>query len=200
MADPLAYRYGDVEEYNWLMNEVLRHETEQALALGELLYSRFNPLSVVDIGGGPGIYLVPFKGHGAYVLCVDGASEGGRSVDRREFEWTDLRNPWRPAHRFDLALCIEVAEHLQPEHADTLVETLVASADRIYFSAARPGQGGEGHHNEQDKAYWLSKFSQHGYVLSPYNGEIQAVVDADPVYDHCHWLRWNGMLIERPGK
>jgi hypothetical protein len=197
MPDPSTYRYGNLEEYNWLMGEVLKHETAQALHLGELLYSRFSPVSVIDIGGGPGVYLLPFKQHGAKVLCVDGAPAAGGSVDASEFELVDLRNPYQPTERYSLALCIEVAEHLQPEHADTLVETLVHCADRIYFSAARPNQGGEGHYNEQDKAYWLDKFSRYGYRLSPYNGEIQSVVNDDPVYDHCHWLRWNGMLIER---
>lgn len=190
-------RYDDLSEYNWLMNEVLRHETAQALSLAALLHSRFHPQSVIDVGGGPGVYLVGFAERGCEVLCIDGAPAAGGSVQGSEFELVDLRNPYHPKKRYDLALCIECAEHLKPEYATGLIETLVACSDRIYFSAARPGQGGEGHYNEQDKAYWLDLFADHGYFLSLSNADIQGVVDADPVYDHCHWLRWNGMLVEK---
>lgn len=195
----MTYRYGDLEEYNWLMAEILRHETPQALHLGELLTARLHPKSVIDVGCGPGVYLLSFKAAGAEVYGIDGASGAGGSLQPAEFELVDLRNPWVPARRYDLALCIEVAEHLQPEHAGTLLTTLVACSDVIYFSAARVGQGGEGHYNEQDQSWWLREFGSHGYGLHPLNPDVQGVIGEDPVYEHCHWLRWNGMLLKKEG-
>ena len=66
--------------------------------------------------------------------------------------------------RFDLALCIEVAEHLRAERGDELIEYLCARADSVLFSAAVPGQGGTGHINEQPQSYWHARFAEHDYV------------------------------------
>ena len=200
---PEDYRYQDPENYNWLMGEILRHETEQAHALGKLLAYTLYPSTVIDVGCGPGIYLVPFKERGAQVYGIDGASKAGENLEMHEFELVDLRNPWTPPRRYDLALCIEVAEHLQPVHAPTLVATLVGCADTIFFTAARPGQGGEGHFNEQDKAYWLNLFGAHGFGRHAQNDAVMNEIhdsyrrgESSP-YFHCHWLHWNGMLVGR---
>jgi SAM-dependent methyltransferase len=189
------YRYDDLTEYDWLHAEVDRHETDQALALGALLHDRLAPGTVIDVGCSSGVYLVPFKARGVEIYGIDGSPGAGYQLALAEFELVDLRNPWTPAKRYDLALCIEVAEHLQPIHAETLVATLSRCADKIYFSAARAGQGGEGHYNEQDRGYWLEMFGRYGYARHAASDEIQQMIDRDQVYDHCHWLRWNGMLL-----
>jgi len=193
----MTERYFNLEEYTWLMKEVLKHETEQAMALGALLHDRLQPKSVIDVGAGPGIYLVPFKERGCQVLAIDGCPAGGESVAPEEFQIVDLRAAWDPPQVFDLALCIEVGEHLHFEFHDTLVATLVKCAPLIYFSAARPGQGGEGHYGEATKEYWLEKFGQHGIHKHALSDQIQAHIHQDPIYRHCHWLDWNGMLLGR---
>jgi hypothetical protein len=58
-----------------------------------------------------------------------------------------------------------VAEHLHPDSADNLVETLTSLSSRILFSAAVPGQMGQNHLNEQWPEYWQEKFSGFGYVF-----------------------------------
>ena len=68
--------------------------------------------------------------------------------------------------RFDLALCLEVAQILQPERAEPLVAALVALSDVVVFSAVVPGQGGILHENEQWPQYWAELFAAHGYVAS----------------------------------
>ena len=58
------------------------------------------------------------------------------------------------AHRiaaFDLALCLEVAEHIPSWHSGKLL-TMLAGARRLVFSAAVPNQGGQLHVNEQPDA------------------------------------------------
>ena len=82
-----------------------------------------------------------------------------------EFFWVrDLQKPVRLKERFDLAACLEVAEHIRKEHAQSLVDLLVSASDVILFSAAIPGQGGNGHVNEQYPSYWSSRFATRGYV------------------------------------
>jgi hypothetical protein len=64
----------------------------------------------------------------------------------------------------DIALCLEVAEHLPESKATDLVDTLAAYSGIVLFSAAVPGQGGENHVNEQPHRYWANKFLDIDYV------------------------------------
>ena len=59
---------------------------------------------------------------------------------------------------FDLALCVEVAEHLPLEGAEYFVSELCKLSDLVVFSAAIPGQGGTDHVNEQWPEFWCRKF------------------------------------------
>lgn len=65
---------------------------------------------------------------------------------------------------FDLAICLEVAEHLPEESAAPLVAGL-AEAGAVLFSAATPGQPGIGHVNCQPHDYWHDRFAV--YDLHP---------------------------------
>src|SRR6266851_7281684 len=98
-----------LDNYNWLANEVDSHETEQAMALGRLMIDKLHPKSVIDVGCSSGIYLVPFIQEGIEVYGIDGASGVGKWIPGN-FEVVDLRQPWKPTKRYDLAYCIEVAE------------------------------------------------------------------------------------------
>jgi len=185
----------DLNTYNWLMWEVCKHEWPQAIALGRLLVARLAPRSCIDIGCGPGIYLLPFRNAGCEVYGIDGASQAGEAIAPHEFELVDLRKPYTPKKRYDLAMCIEVAEHLKPEYADLIVETVVKCSDAVFWTAAREGQGGEAHWNCQNKPYWIEKFSHHGYGIHSRNDEIMAIINSDGAYSHCGWIQWNGMLF-----
>jgi hypothetical protein len=65
--------------------------------------------------------------------------------------------------KFDLALSLEVAEHLEPQFANVIVDTLTRHADAIIFGAALPMQGGTHHVNEQWPNYWIRKFEERGF-------------------------------------
>jgi hypothetical protein len=93
------------------------------------------------------------------------------AVDRSEFRVADLNQPLKLSEKFDLAVCIEVAEHLQRAAAAPLVQTLTSVAPVVLFSAAIPGQGGHGHYNEQPRSFWHALFAQHGsldhWIVAP---------------------------------
>jgi hypothetical protein len=65
--------------------------------------------------------------------------------------------------RFDLAISLEVAEHIPAEKADGFVRALTELSDVVLFSAAIPAQDGIGHVNEQWQSYWAAKFAALGY-------------------------------------
>jgi hypothetical protein len=85
------------------------------------------------------------------------------------FRRADLSQPLHFDRRFDLALALEVAEHLPPERAEGFISDLLSAAPLVLFSAAVPGQGGEGHVNEQWPQWWAERFARAGALcLDPY--------------------------------
>lgn len=132
-----------------------------------LILELFQPASVIDVGCGVGAWLAVFRGHGVMdVLGVDGDHVPRKmlQITEEQFLALDLRSPLRLDRRFDLAICLEVAEHLPPECAAVLVGSLAALAPVVVFSAAIPSQGGDDHVNEQWPAYWVERFSDVGYA------------------------------------
>ena len=67
--------------------------------------------------------------------------------------------------RYDLAISLEVAEHLPSERSEGFVGMLTELADRVLFSAAVPHQGGMNHINEQWQDYWVKLFGALNYEV-----------------------------------
>ncbi|PZV04875.1 MAG: hypothetical protein DCF23_05010 [Cyanobium sp.] len=86
------------------------------------------------------------------------------AVPLNNFLARDLTKPFLTDQVFDLAICMEVGEHLPPESAPVLVESLVRHAELVLFSAAIPWQGGTHHINERWQSWWAVIFKQHGYL------------------------------------
>lgn len=121
--------------------------------------------AIVDVGCGRGEVLAEFERrmHRRLALGIDGEWAAAETLAPLFVSW-DLTRPVTWLGEFDLALCLEVAEHLPASAADTLVDTLVQAAPVVCFSAAVPGQGGTHHVNEQFPAFWQRKFAQRGFA------------------------------------
>lgn len=140
-----------------------------ANAAAGLLCDFFEPSSVIDVGCGTGIWLAALRERGVGDLCgVDGpwVPRNLLAIEAEAFLDHDLSLPLTLDRRFDLALCLETAEHLPEAAAPGLVESLVRLAPVVVFSAAVPGQGGHGHLNERWPQYWSDLFAGHGYRCS----------------------------------
>jgi SAM-dependent methyltransferase len=124
--------------------------------------------SVVDVGCGLGTWLAEFAAAGVTdYLGVDGdyVDRSRLAIPPERFLAKDLAQPLEIGRRFDLAVCLEVAEHLPAENADTLVDSLTRLAPVVLFSAAIPYQPGTGHVNEQWPEYWRDRFARRDYVV-----------------------------------
>lgn len=84
-------------------------------------------------------------------------------VSRECYHSWNLEKRIQTNRRYDLAICLEVAEHLRPARAKSFVQDVTKISDCILFSAAVPYQGGENHLNEQPLAYWLKLFGEKEY-------------------------------------
>src|SRR5688572_28225284 len=107
---------------------------------------------VVDVGCGTGTWLKVWLEHGASnITGMDGDYVNPSTLEMPE--WTlqaaELNGPLQANSQWDLAMCLEVGEHLRPESAPGLVGFLTGLAPVVLFSAAIPGQGGVDHVNEQ---------------------------------------------------
>jgi|SRR5579859_1698773 len=123
--------------------------------------------SVVDVGCGDGTWLAAFHKLGVSdILGIDGDYVQGEDlqIDPKYFRSMDLSEPFHLERRFDLAISLEVAEHLPETSATTFIESITRLAPAILFSAAIPRQGGNNHINEQWQDFWVSLFRKHSYL------------------------------------
>jgi SAM-dependent methyltransferase len=138
------------------------HPVRKAALIVELA----KPATVIDFGCGTGYTLGQFVEMGLTGLGIEASSAAIRASKYRHLiNRQDLRRQFDLGRRFDLAWCFEVAEHIHPKYVEVFIDNLCRHSDLVTLSAAPPGQGGEGHFNEQPQAYWVNKFSSRGYNL-----------------------------------
>jgi SAM-dependent methyltransferase len=148
-----------------------------------LVVEAFAPRGVVDVGCGAGDALaglravapeLPLLGLDSSGPALEHARALGlpvREADLARAARIELGDP------FDVALCLEVAEHLPPWHAGSLVR-LLATRRAVVFSAARPNQGGTLHVNEQPPEYWARRFRAAGMAPHPRSEALRRSVAA----------------------
>ncbi len=140
-----------------------------APAIAKSIVGEFAPTSVIDVGCGTGALLLELQSMGMTVFGLEYSQVGlqicqSRNLRVNRFDLETEEIP-RDLGRFDLLISMEVAEHLLERYADPYVDLLCFLSDRIVFSAATPGQGGQDHVNEQPHEYCLRSapsFYQHG--------------------------------------
>ncbi len=147
-----------------------------ARAVVPLVLDLVRPASVLDVGCGVGTWLRAFAENGVTdFLGLDGdyVNRADLRIPAERFRAADLTAPPDLGRRFDLAACLEVAEHLPETAAPGLVGLLTTAAPVVLFSAAAPGQGGTNHINERWPAFWRGLFAARGFVrLDPFRPRI----------------------------
>lgn len=145
------------------------NSARSAAIIVPLVIELLQPTSVIDLGCGDGTWLSNFIKHGILdALGVDGGGSqpGMLQIPAAYFHKHDLSQPLQLERTFDLAVCLEVAEHLAITSADHLIDQLTRLAPKVLFSAAIPFQGerGDYHINEQWQEWWAERFEQRGYT------------------------------------
>jgi SAM-dependent methyltransferase len=156
-----------VYDADYFQREVEDWAVRSADPIASSILADLKPSSVVDVGCGTGALLAVFKDRGCRVLGLEYAESGleycrKRNLDVRKFDIERASMPDDPT--FDVAVSLEVAEHLPESVADRFVELLAGLSDRVVFTAAHPGQTGTDHVNEQPASYWIAKFGDRGFT------------------------------------
>jgi len=153
-----------------------------------------NIKSLCDVGCGTGEYAAGFQRRGLRVKGCEYAPLARRWAAKQGVNVTpfQLADPSRqmPGTPYDLAMSIEVAEHVPAALADAMVDYLSRCSDQIVFTAAHPGQvGGTGHINEQPQSYWIEKFIARGMrhdseATRRLGDRLRAVAAAEFLYEN----------------
>lgn len=131
------------------------------------LLELIDPEKVVDVGCGDGTWLSVFDEHDINeYLGIDGEwiDRDLLQIPEENFQSEDLKKPISFDRTYDLAMSLEVGEHLPPTTADTFIDTLTSLSSVVLFSAAVPHQEGTHHVNEQWQKYWAERFQNRGYA------------------------------------
>lgn len=128
--------------------------------------------SMLDIGCGQGCVSVDAIDMGIDVLAVDG--DPGNLHD----EWNFTRDtklpfilhdyttgPVETDRNFDLCWSVEFLEHIGEQYIPNFMSN-VQKCKYVFVTAAKPGDGGKHHVNEQHPEYWIDVFLQYGFVYN----------------------------------
>lgn len=132
--------------------------------------------SIVDFGCGIGTWCVAAAELGIPTICgIDSNSLPRTQIKDLTIDYKnlDLSKNITLQYQFDLAISVEVAEHIPETDINTYLKNITATSNIILFSAAIPGQEGLNHVNEQPLSYWVKKFQELDYeILDVLRGEF----------------------------
>lgn len=157
---------------------------------------RFAPKSVLDLGCGNGLYPALYTHLGAEdVLGVDGLQQESTVLDAKSYIKADLQDPFDAGRGFDLVVCLEVVEHINPEASEVLFDSIAHQAKgQIMFSMAEVGQPGNGHINCKNISEVLSHWAKRGW-----QPDLAATLGLRGL-SSMSWFRRNIILLNHTGE
>jgi len=128
--------------------------------------------SILELGTGSGHITQQFLRHGLDVVAVEGTLEGVErltqmGLPKERVVHANLKFLEKLERSFDIAMCTEVAEHIEPWFASKVVENCIWHSDVVWFSAADRNRLPHYHHmNEIDIVAWDNLFAHMGFPLA----------------------------------
>ena len=172
----------------------LRRLSDANIVISALKSVWGTPQTLIDLGGGQGAWCAGFLNEGSSkAICIDhpDSLRGELLIPRESFTECDFTAEFPEPETADLALCIEVAEHLPSEKSRMLIDFLTSCSDTVLFSAAIPGQQGQHHVNCQPPSYWRDIFAEFGYER--YDCLRPMLFNSEAAY----WLKQNLFLYSK---
>jgi len=145
--------------------------SQSAKVIVPILCEKIRPRSVIDIGCGVGDWLSEFLKNGIEIVKGydgDWVPRDNLIIPHQLFYPLDFYSKFPKEEKFDLAICLEVVEHVSMDVSEKILDFMCMTADVIFFSAAVPGQGGYEHINEQFQDFWIDQFKVRGFTAYDY--------------------------------
>ncbi|WIH87730.1 methyltransferase domain-containing protein [Brachyspira pilosicoli] len=141
-----------------------------------ILFKYYKPESVIDIGCGIGSWLramLEFYISNIHGVDCNKVDEEYLLVPRKYIEIDNLESHINYSNKkYDLAISVEVAEHLDNSSSENFIKMLTSYSNVILFSAGIPYQSGVNHINCQSPDFWYKIFNSLGYVCFDFRHEL----------------------------
>lgn len=172
-------------------DQIEHEEKPFADRLALYIKSELDPSTVLDIGCGPGLYVYSLR---SIKVDAKGIDIDDRVIGKEHLTYKSLFDI--TDEHADTVICMEVAEHIEQEQADQVVEKVVSTVDKtLIWTAASVGQGGIGHINCQPKEYWAEKITAAGLVRN--HKKEQSLIEYSKQGTHMGWFVQNLLYFER---
>ena len=165
------------------------HDSSLASALVSYFYNQ-SASSILDLGAGLGLYNKKLLENGFMASCYDGNPDTAILSEGR-CGMLDLSQAIN-IPKYDWVMSLEVGEHLPKEYEDIFLNNIVkTSTSGIILSWAVPGQGGDGHVNEQSNEYVKNKMLDLGYFND---------IESENILREASSLSWfkNTIMVFKP--
>jgi len=168
--------------------------------LAELIYSTLAPMSACDFGCGNALLISALKRHGVAVKGIDRSRDALPHIPQSVVPDVIFEDVTRPLclESFDLVISTEVAEHIAARHSIRFIDNIARHARKnIFFSAAQPGQWGDGHINCQPKSFWEELFRDRGWGVNyQLQTQMQQAIGREPrVIRLLPWIEPNFLVL-----
>ena len=137
--------------------------------IAENIMMNYSPKTVLDAGCAFGYLVEALRARGveAYGMDISDYAIGHTAKNIREYcavgSIADEKYPASFPEKFDLIVCIEVLEHIQPEEGEKAIRNFCLRSDRVLFSSTDIDISDVTHVNVQRKEYWARLFAKEGF-------------------------------------
>jgi hypothetical protein len=157
---------------------VIRNYITAVLEYGQLFLGR-DVKTIIEFGSGGGWFTESFLERNIEIIGVEGTTAGykkclQRGIPSEKIIKHDIRRPLNLNKKFDMALCTEVAEHIEPPFSSQLITNLINHSSLIWFSFEEPDTNAAHYHhcNEQPAIFWKNLFAFYGYSVEPLPSDL----------------------------
>ena len=162
-----------------------------------ILCAHFDPKSVIDFGCANGLHVASFKKHGVCTFGVEGTIHYCEYIEENydgPYMIIDLRLPFDLRDRYELAICIEVLEHIDKDFEMIAIENICRHAEVLCITAS--SRRSRKHINVENKEYWVDRFEKFRDFKFR-EKETRKLQDKFKKMEKAYWLREDLMIFRR---